>query len=67
MHTNTRKWGNSAGTIIPATTLQKAGLEIVLEGAQTEEPILSYQVLSFDFRQRLATLIEKARAAIIAK
>ncbi len=28
MHTNIRKWGNSAGTIIPATILQEAGLEI---------------------------------------
>ena len=28
MQTNIRKWGNSAGTIIPATILQEAGLEI---------------------------------------
>ena len=28
MHTNIRKWGNSAGTIIPAAILQEAGLEI---------------------------------------
>jgi antitoxin component of MazEF toxin-antitoxin module len=28
MHTNIRKWGNSAGTIIPAAVLQEAGLEI---------------------------------------
>jgi antitoxin component of MazEF toxin-antitoxin module len=28
MHTNIRKWGNSAGTIIPAAILQDAGLEI---------------------------------------
>lgn len=28
MHTNIRKWGNSAGTILPAAVLQEAGLEI---------------------------------------
>jgi len=28
MQTNIRKWGNSAGTIIPANILQEAGLEI---------------------------------------
>ena len=28
MHTNIRKWGNSAGTILPAAILQEAGLEI---------------------------------------
>lgn len=28
MHTNIRKWGNSAGTIIPANILQEAGLEV---------------------------------------
>ena len=28
MQTNIRKWGNSAGTIIPASILQEAGLEI---------------------------------------
>jgi antitoxin component of MazEF toxin-antitoxin module len=28
MHTNIRKWGNSAGTIIPAPVLAEAGLEL---------------------------------------
>ena len=28
MHTNIRKWGNSAGTIIPAPALAKAGLKL---------------------------------------
>ena len=28
MHTNIRKWGNSAGTILPAAVLQEAGLKI---------------------------------------
>lgn len=28
MQINIRKWGNSAGTIIPASILQEAGLEI---------------------------------------
>ena len=28
MHTNIRKWGNSAGTIIPAPVLAEAGLSL---------------------------------------
>lgn len=28
MEINIRKWGNSAGTILPASVLQEAGLEI---------------------------------------
>ena len=28
MRTNIRKWGNSAGTILPATALAKAGIEL---------------------------------------
>lgn len=28
MQTSIRKWGNSAGTILPAATLKKAGLSI---------------------------------------
>jgi antitoxin MazE/antitoxin ChpS len=28
MQTNIRKWGNSAGALIPAATLKKAGLQI---------------------------------------
>ncbi len=46
MHTNIRKWGNSAGTIIPATILQEAGLEIgdaldaqVVEGKVILSPV----------------------------
>ena len=46
MHTNIRKWGNSAGTIIPAAVLQEAGLEIgdtldaqVMEGKVILSPL----------------------------
>ena len=46
MQTNIRKWGNSAGTIIPATILQEAGLEIgdtldaqVVEGKVILSPV----------------------------
>jgi antitoxin component of MazEF toxin-antitoxin module len=46
MHTNIRKWGNSAGTIIPASILQEAGLEIgdaldaqVVEGKVILSPV----------------------------
>ena len=46
MRTNIRKWGNSAGTIIPATILQEAGLEIgdalnarVVEGKVILSPV----------------------------
>tara|TARA_R110002072_G_scaffold171574_1_gene325250 strand:+ start:216 stop:467 length:252 start_codon:yes stop_codon:yes gene_type:complete len=46
MHTNIRKWGNSAGTIIPANILQEAGLEIgdtldarVVEGKVILSPV----------------------------
>jgi len=46
MHTNIRKWGNSAGTIIPANILQEAGLEIgdaldvqVVEGKVLLSPV----------------------------
>ncbi|MBT4519674.1 MAG: AbrB/MazE/SpoVT family DNA-binding domain-containing protein [Halieaceae bacterium] len=46
MHTNIRKWGNSAGTIIPANILQEAGLEIgdaldaqVVEGRVILSPV----------------------------
>ena len=46
MHTNIRKWGNSAGTIIPATILQEVGLEIgdalyvqVVEGKVILSPV----------------------------
>ena len=46
MHTNIRKWGNSAGTIIPAAILQEAGLEIgdtldaqVVEGKVVLSPV----------------------------
>ena len=48
MHTNIRKWGNSAGTIIPAAILQEAGLEIgdaldaqVVEGKVVLSPVES--------------------------
>ena len=46
MHTTIRKWGNSAGTIIPATILQEVGLEIgdaldvqVVEGKVILSPV----------------------------
>ena len=46
MHTNIRKWGNSAGTILPAAILQEAGLEIgdaldaqVVEGRVVLSPV----------------------------
>ena len=46
MQTNIRKWGNSAGTIIPANILQEAGLEIgdaldaqVVEGKVILSPV----------------------------
>ena len=46
MHTNIRKWGNSAGTIIPANVLQEAGLKIgdaldaqVVEGKVILSPV----------------------------
>lgn len=46
MHTTIRKWGNSAGTIIPATILHEAGLEIgdaldaqVVEGKVMLSPV----------------------------
>ena len=46
MHTTIRKWGNSAGTIIPAAILQEAGLEIgdalnaqVVEGKVILSPV----------------------------
>lgn len=48
MQTNIRKWGNSAGTIIPATILQEVGLEIgdaldvqVVEGKVILSPVES--------------------------
>ena len=46
MHTNIRKWGNSAGTILPAAILREAGLEIgdaldarVVEGKVVLSPV----------------------------
>ena len=53
--------------VAPITsTVRNVRLEVVLEGTETEGAILSYQIKSFDFEQRQATLIEKAPAAIIA-
>lgn len=53
--------------VAPITsTVRNVRLEVVLEGTETEGAISSYQMKSFDFAQRQATLIEKAPAAIIA-
>jgi len=53
--------------VAPITsTLRNVRLEVVLEGTETEGAILSYQIKSFDFKQRQATLIEKAPAVIVA-
>lgn len=52
--------------VAPVTsTVKNVRLEVVLEGTQTAGAILTYQVKSCDFKQRQATLIEKAPAAII--
>ncbi len=53
--------------VAPITsTVRNVRLEVLLEGTETEGAILSYQIKSFDFEQRQATLIEKAPTAIIA-
>ncbi len=69
MHTNLRKWGNSAGTIIPAAILQEAGLEIgdaldarVVEGTVVLTPVESEltleELLAGSPKENLATTNE---------
>lgn len=53
--------------VAPITsTVRNIRLEVVLEGTETQGAILAYQIKSFDFEQRRATLIEKAPEAITA-
>ena len=53
--------------VAPITsTVRNVRLEVALEGTKTQGAILAYQMKSFDFEQRQATLIEKAPAPIIA-
>ena len=53
--------------VAPITsTVRNVRLEVVLEGTETQGAILSYQIKSFDFEQRQATLIEKAPETIVA-
>ena len=53
--------------VAPITsTVRNIRLEVVLEGTETQGAILAYQIKSFDFEQRRATLIEKAPEAIMA-
>ena len=65
MHTNIRKWGNSAGTIIPAPALAKAGLKLgdmVNVEASEGQIIIKQATPSYTLADLLKATLEKSIA-----
>ena len=56
MHINIRKWGNSAGTILPASVLQEAGLIYVPDRGD---------IIWLDFEPGAGKKITKRRPAYV--